>query len=238
MTSRSVGWLTAAGASVVLGASAADALGVAHSRGSAAGALVALGLFGALGLAAPLVGIALGAVAAPKLGSLDRGTLRLHELFDLLPLALVLPLATRSRRPAEAAMVALFVVQTMTIARVVRAEAIRLRAEDFTFAAHGFGAGAWKTLAWHGLARVVGPASRAASAGYATTLALDLALAMAGVPLHPATWGASLAASLTHHDVARGATFALLSCAAALSGAGLLELARIGWLAARQRGRS
>jgi ABC-type dipeptide/oligopeptide/nickel transport system permease subunit len=238
MTPRAVGWMTAAGALVVLAASATDALGVTLSRGSASGALVALALFAMLGLAAPLVGVALGAATAPRQGSLDRGPLRLHELFDLFPLALVLPLAARSRRPIEAALVALFVVQTMTIARVVRAEAIRLRAEDFTFAAHGFGAGALKTLSWHGLARVVGPASRAAAAGYATTLTLDLALAMAGAPLHSTTWGASLALSLSRHEVARGASFALLSCAAALSGAGLLELARLGWLAARQRSSS
>jgi peptide/nickel transport system permease protein len=98
----------------------------------------------------------------------------------------------------QTSVVTLIVVLGLTrwteVARLVRAEVLRLRELDFVLAARVFGAGAWQIMRRHLLPNALGPVVVHASFGVADAIVFEAALSFLGfgVPPPTASWGEML----------------------------------------------
>src|SRR5262249_21127502 len=121
------------------------------------------------------VGVAIGAVAGYHGGLLDHALMRLTDLFLALPQLPVLLLvvylfrdAVRKTLGTEAGIFVLVVaviggLRWMPVARVVRAQFLTLREQEFVVAARGLGAPAGRQILHHILPNAFGPVVVAAS---------------------------------------------------------------------------
>ncbi len=161
----------------------------------------------AVGIVATLialtVGVLVGACAGYYGGGLDHTLMRLTDLFlslPQLPLLLLLMYLFRDfvRRllGPEAGVFVLIVVvigglRWMPVSRLVRAQFLSLREQDFVQAARGLGAGARRQIVRHILPNAFGPVIVAASLDVAAAIIAESTLSFLGLGFPPdiPTWG-------------------------------------------------
>ena len=87
--------------------------------------------------------------------------------------------------------VAIMVPETPRVARLVRAVALRIRAEPYVEAATALGVPTWRIVARHVAPGVLGPLSVQCAFACATAILIEAALSFlgVGVPLETPTWG-------------------------------------------------
>jgi peptide/nickel transport system permease protein len=161
----------------------------------------------AVGIAAMLialtVGVVIGAAAGYYGGVLDHGLMRLTDLFLALPqlplLLLVVYLfrdVARKILGPEAGVFVLIVVvigvvRWMPVARLVRAQFLSLREQEFVQAARGLGAGPRRQILRHILPNAFGPVIVAGSLDVAAAIIAESTLSFLGLGFPPdiPTWG-------------------------------------------------
>jgi peptide/nickel transport system permease protein len=160
--------------------------------------------FGAMALALAL-GLALGTLAGALGGWVDAAISRLIELTLTFPTLLFLIALFAVLRVASLAplILVLGLTRWAEIARLVRAEVLRLTALDFVAAARALGAGRARIVWVHLLPNAIGPALVAATFGVASAILLESALGFLGLGAPPptASWGELLTQAhryLTH----------------------------------------
>src|SRR5438876_9180154 len=155
----------------------------------------------AVGIAAMLiavgVGVVIGAVAGYYGGFLDHGLMRLTDLFLALPqlplLLLVVYLFRDFVRKLLGPETGIFVlivvvigvVRWMPVARLVRAQFLSLREQEFVQAARGLGAGPRRQILRHILPNAVGPVIVAASLDVAAAIIAESTLSFLGLGFPP-----------------------------------------------------
>ena len=149
------------------------------------------------------VGVVIGAVAGYYGGFLDHGLMRLTDLFLALPqlplLLLVMYLFRDFVRKLLGPETGIFVlivvvigvVRWMPVARLVRAQFLSLREQDFVQAARGLGAGARRQIVRHILPNAFGPVIVAGSLDVAAAIIAESTLSFLGLGFPPdiPTWG-------------------------------------------------
>ena len=161
----------------------------------------------AVGVAATLIalslGVLVGAFAGYCGGAADHALMRVTDLFlclPQLPLLLLLiylfrDLVRRLLGPEAGVFVLIVVVigglRWMPVARMVRAQFLSLREQDFVQAARGLGAGARRQVVRHILPNAVGPVIVAASLDVAAAIIAESTLSFLGLGFPPdiPTWG-------------------------------------------------
>ena len=161
----------------------------------------------AVGVAATLIaltlGVLVGAFAGYYGGAADHTLMRLTDLFlslPQLPLLLLLiylfrDLVRRLLGPEAGVFVLIVVVigglRWMPVARLVRAQFLSLREQDFVQAARGLGAGAPRQIIRHILPNAFGPVIVAASLDVAAAIIAESTLSFLGLGFPPdiPTWG-------------------------------------------------
>jgi peptide/nickel transport system permease protein len=161
----------------------------------------------AVGVVATLIaltlGVLVGAFAGYHGGAIDHTLMRLTDLFlslPQLPLLLLLiylfrDLVRRLLGPEAGIFVLIVVVigglRWMRVARLVRAQFLSLREQDFVQAARGLGAGARRQIVRHILPNAFGPVIVAASLDVAAAIIAESTLSFLGLGFPPdiPTWG-------------------------------------------------
>ena len=177
------------------------------------GARYALGfavgvLLGALGL-----GGALGAIAGLRGGVWDELLSRPIELVEAFPQVLVVAVA-RTLDPSGSAMVlglAVVAVRWADMARLVRAEVLRLGSEEFVLAARALGCSRRRIVLRHMLPNAIGSIAESASFAFASVVLLEVAVSFLGLGVR-GSWGVMISDGLT----GRAPLGATLSAALAL----------------------
>jgi peptide/nickel transport system permease protein len=149
---------------------------------------------GAVGIAAA-VGMLLGALAGFLGGVFDVVIMRVVDVFlafppILLALLLVAAIGTGERSVT----VALGLIYWTAYARVIRANVIALREEEFVAASHASGAAWYRTLFRHVLPNTLAPVIVVASVGLGSAVTAEAAMSFLGLGIQPPTpsWGAIL----------------------------------------------
>ena len=149
------------------------------------------------------VGVVMGAVSGYYGGFLDHGLMRLTDLFLALPqlplLLLVMYLFRDFVRKLLGPETGIFVlivavigiVRWMPVARLVRAQFLSLREQEFVQAARGLGAGPHRQILRHILPNAVGPVIVAGSLDVAAAIIAESTLSFLGLGFPPdiPTWG-------------------------------------------------
>jgi peptide/nickel transport system permease protein len=174
----------------------------------------------AVGIAAMLIaltlGVVIGALAGYHGGLVDHTLMRLTDLFlslPQLPLLLLLiylfrDLMRRLAGPETGVFVLIVVVigglRWMPVARLVRAQFLSLREQDFVQAARGLGASAPRQIARHILPNALGPVIVAASLDVAAAIIAESTLSFLGLGFPPdvPTWGRILFDAKDYLDIA------------------------------------
>lgn len=146
------------------------------------------------------LGVLLGLVAGFYGGALDALIMRLCDLLLALPfLPLALTLAAALRPGLTTTMILLGFWGWAGTARIVRAEVLALREQEFVLAARAIGAGDGRLLWRHLLPGVIPAALVAASLGVAWAVLAEAGLSSLGlgVPEPLPSWGNLLAAGLS-----------------------------------------
>ncbi len=144
-------------------------------------------------LVAVLVGVLLGAVAGYFGGVVDAALSRLLEVMTTFPtvfflIALLSVLRTHSLWPL---VLVLGLTRWTDIARLVRAEVLKLKRLEFVLAARAMGASHTRILALHLVPNALGPVLVSATFGIASAVLLETALSFLGIGVAPptASWG-------------------------------------------------
>ena len=151
-----------------------------------------------------LLGLALGALAGSGSARWNRRLERFVEAVDTFPaiiaVAIMRTIETEPSAWSVAAGVAL--VKWAEIARVVRAEVLRLSLEDFVLASRALGASRLRTLARHVLPHTVGPVAVCAALGLGSVTLLETAVSFLGLgpPSDAPSWGELLAQAARHPE--------------------------------------
>jgi len=149
------------------------------------------------------LGVLVGATAGYAGGPVDHALMRVTDLFLSLPqlplLLLVIYFFRDTARGALVPEVGVFVVivavigglRWMPVARLVRAQFLTLREQDFVQAARGLGASARRQIARHILPNALGPVIVAASLDVAAAIIAESTLSFLGLGFPPdiPTWG-------------------------------------------------
>lgn len=161
------------------------------------GTRLAFGLaFVTLSVAVAL-GIAIGALAGYFGGLWDEVLSRPIELVQAVPTIVVVAVVRAASADTSLWIFAVAVasVKWAEVARLVRAEVVRLSEEDFVVAARALGAGDVRLLLHHILPHAVRPALVAVPFGLASVVLLEVAAAFIGLGV-PGSWGSMLAEGL------------------------------------------
>ena len=149
---------------------------------------------GAVGIAAA-VGILLGALAGFLGGAVDVVIMRVVDVFLAFPpILLALLLVAAVGTGERSVTVALGLIYWTAYARVIRANVIALREEEFVAASRASGAPWYRTLFRHVLPNTLAPVIVVASVGLGSAVTAEAALSFLGLGIQPPTpsWGAIL----------------------------------------------
>ena len=117
------------------------------------------------------------------------------EIFTSIPsLILIITLAAISKPSLVNLIMIIGLTSWTEIARLTRAEMLRMRKADFVEAAKGLAFTEWRILFRHGLPNAISPAMVAISFGIASAILIESGLTFLGigVPQNMATWGSLL----------------------------------------------
>lgn len=146
-----------------------------------------------IGLASALLAVALGAavglIAGSRAGVVDTVLMRTVDALLAIPrlFILLLVLAAWDRVPLPALVLLLAVTGWYGTSRLVRAEAVRLRDEDFVRSAEALGAGRWRIAVRHLLPNVAAPILVAGTLGVGDVILLEAGLTFLGLGIRPPT---------------------------------------------------
>lgn len=159
---------------------------VAGARVSLSVALLAVILSATIGAAVGLVAGYWGGAVDAALMRLVDGALAIPRLFILL-----LVLAAWERIPLPALIGLIGATGWFATSRLVRAEVLRLREENYVQAAEALGAGRRRVILRHLLPNTVGPLLVAATLGVGDVILLEAGLSFLGLGVQPPTpsWG-------------------------------------------------
>ncbi len=147
-----------------------------------------------VGIAAA-VGVLLGAIAGFLGGWLDTLIMRVVDVFLAFPpILLALLLVAAVGTGERSVIVALGLIYWTSYARVVRANIVSLREEEFVDANRALGAPWYRTLFGHVLPNTLAPIIVVASVGLGSAVTAEAALSFLGLGIQPPTpsWGAIL----------------------------------------------
>ena len=155
---------------------------------------LAVGVIGSV--LAGAVGVAVGAFAGWRGGTIDRLTMGAADVLLSLP-RLILLLVCASLWTPGATMVVLVLVATgwMSVARLVRSEVLGVRALPYIDAAVALGTNPTRILTRHVLPNAVGPAIVATTLGVGNAILLESGLSFLGLGIQPPrpSWGNMIA---------------------------------------------
>ncbi len=147
-------------------------------------------------LLASLVGVAVGSAAAIGGRIADSVLMRLTDGFVAFPrLFLLLALAAFLNAGPLTVVLVLGATSWMSVARLVRAELIRLESSEMALAARASGSGKLRTLLTHLLPNALAPVAVATTLRIGDVLLLEAALSFLGLGIRPPTpsWGNMIA---------------------------------------------
>jgi peptide/nickel transport system permease protein len=151
-----------------------------------------------------LCGLVLGLVAGYFRGRTDFLISRLVELGLTFPtfFLVLIVMGLLERTSLFTIMLVLGLTRWTEVARLVRAEALRLRELDFVLAARVMGAGSLRILATHLAPNLLGPVIVYAGFGVAGAILTESALSFLGFGAPPptATWGEVLSQAMEHPE--------------------------------------
>lgn len=150
------------------------------------------------------IGVLLGLLAGYHRGRVDWVISRLIELGLTFPtfFLILTIMALLERTSILVIMVVIGLTRWTDVARLVRAEALRLRELDFVIAARALGAGPLQILWRHLLPNALGPVVVNATFGVAGAILYEAALTFLGFGTPPptASWGEVLSQSFSHQE--------------------------------------
>ncbi len=145
---------------------------------------------------AGLVGTAIGLVAAWRGGTVDRAVTAVSDALLSIPRLILLLLCAALWKPgAETVIAVLAATGWMGVARLVRAEALGVRALPYVSAAQAIGAPSWRVLVRHIAPNAIGPAIVATTLGVGNAILLESGLSFLGLGVQPPepSWGNMIA---------------------------------------------
>jgi peptide/nickel transport system permease protein len=158
-----------------------------------AGARVSLAVAACAVVLSMTLGIAIGIVAGAWGGWVDALLMRLTDAALAVPrlFLLLLVLTVWETAPLWALIVMIGTTGWFGVARLVRAEALRLRGEDYVMAARALGGGRGRIIFRHLLPGAGGPLLVAATLGIGDVILLEAGLSFLGLGVRPPTpsWG-------------------------------------------------
>ncbi len=138
------------------------------------------------------IGVAVGAVAGYVGGLTDAVLMRITDGMLAVPLFFIALLALAMLGTTMLNLVAVIALSSwMTVARAVRAEALRTRELEFVLAARAVGGGRLRILARHVVPQSIPSITVAATIGVAFAVLLESSLSFLGLGVQPpaASWG-------------------------------------------------
>ncbi len=159
---------------------------------------LAIGLGAAL--VSALIGIPLGAVAGFYGRRIDWVVSRILEVFQVIPpFMIAILLSTLSGGGLIELVLIISFTSWMNMCRLVRAELLTLREEDFILAAHAQGIGPGRIIVRHLLPNALGPIVVAFSLTVPSAIITEAGLSFLGVGVNPPTpsWGTMIAEGLS-----------------------------------------
>jgi peptide/nickel transport system permease protein/oligopeptide transport system permease protein len=160
---------------------------------------LAIGLGAAL--ISALIGIPLGAVAGFYGGKTDWAVSRVLEVFQVIPpFMIAILLSTLSGGGLVVLVLIISATSWMGMCRLVRADVLALREEDFVLAARALGVSQARIIVRHLLPNALGPIIVAFSLTIPTAIITEAGLSFLGVGVNPPTpsWGTMIAEGLSY----------------------------------------
>jgi len=142
--------------------------------------------------AAMVIGVAIGAIAGYAGGAADAVLMRITDGMLAVPLFFVALMALATLGATMVNLVAVIALSSwMTVARAVRAEALRTRELEFVLVARALGCGRVRIVITHVVPQSVPSITVAATIGVAFAVLLESALSFLGLGVQPpaASWG-------------------------------------------------
>jgi peptide/nickel transport system permease protein len=144
------------------------------------------------------IGVTMGAIAGFYRGAVDALIMRFTDAMLAIPNILLLIVLTRIFRPSIASIVLIIgVLSWMRVARLVRANFLSLREQEFVSAAHAVGVRDGRIIFRHILPNTAAPVAVEATLGVGAAIVLEAAASFLGMGLQPptASWGSMLFAA-------------------------------------------
>ena len=145
---------------------------------------------------AGLIGVAIGAAAGWWRGALDRTAMAVSDAMLAIPRLILLLLCAALWRPGTTTVVVVLAATGwMGVARLVRAEVIGARSQQWSDAAQALGGTPLRVLVRHVLPNALGPAIVATTLGVGNAILLESGLAFLGLGVQPPapSWGNMIA---------------------------------------------
>jgi peptide/nickel transport system permease protein len=176
-----------------------DALGRDVAAGVAHGARVSLTIGVASALAAMAIGVVIGAISGYFGGAVDLVLMRLTELFQTIPAFILAILLVAIFSPSLLTIIlTIGAVSWPPLARLTRAEFLRLRKREFVEAAICQGEGTARIVLGHILPNAISPILVVTSLTVATSILLESALSFMGLgDPNLMSWGFMIGAART-----------------------------------------
>ncbi|MBI1297957.1 ABC transporter permease subunit [bacterium] len=150
---------------------------------------------------AVVMGILVGAVAGYFGGLVDTVLSRVIDTLMAFPIiALLVVLAAVLGPSLTTTVLVIGITGWARFARVVRADVLSIKVEDYVMAAKATGVSSWRIIIRHVLPNVLGPVIVLASLGIGSIIILEAALSFLGLGVRPPTpsWGGILADGRPH----------------------------------------
>ena len=155
---------------------------------------LAIGVVGSA--VAGLIGVAIGATAGWWRGAFDRTAMAVSDAMLAIPRLILLLLCAALWRPGTTTVVVVLAATGwMGVARLVRAEVIGARGQQWSDAAQALGGTPLRVLVRHVLPNALGPAIVATTLGVGNAILLESGLAFLGLGVQPPapSWGNMIA---------------------------------------------